>query len=97
MSVLDLIVWGHQFLFKKDILYSNDVCGLSKHIWLYSLLPIIAFRGEDNNVVYLNEMLFGGDTIKYPTLMLHLPVQIWQRSKHWKRSEICSNCFVNAN
>lgn len=57
VSVLDLIVWGHQLLFKKDILYSNNVYELSEHIWLDSLLPILAFRGEDKNVVYLNEML----------------------------------------
>lgn len=57
VSILDLIVWGHQLLFKRDILYSNDVCGLSKHIWFDSLLPILAFRGDNKNVVYLDEML----------------------------------------
>ena len=57
ISLLDLTIWGHQILFKKEILYGNDVYTLARSIWLDSLIPILAFKQDNNNVVYVHQAL----------------------------------------
>lgn len=57
VSMLDLQVWGHQMLFRKDLLYKEDLIHLYKCIFLDALLPIVAFQGDNNNVYYLDECL----------------------------------------
>ena len=57
ISMFDLQVWGHQMIFKKDILYKEDVMKLSRYIYLDALLPIIAFQGNNDNVHFIDENL----------------------------------------
>jgi len=57
VSMFDLQVWGHQMLFRKDLLYKEDLIYLYKYISLDALLAIVAFQGDDNNVYYLDENL----------------------------------------
>ena len=57
ISFLDMTIWGHQILFRKSILENLPIMELSATVWLDSLLADIAFKGDNRNVVYVNEML----------------------------------------
>lgn len=57
ISFLDMTIWGHQILFRKSILENLPVMELSETVWLDSLLADLAFKGDNRNVVYVDEML----------------------------------------
>lgn len=52
-SILDLTVWGHQLLFKRDLLQINDPYYFTQYIWLDAYLPMVAFQGKNTNVSYV--------------------------------------------